>query len=95
MQSIANIFLRFIYLLPKRKEKAKSAQQDHIAKAFVRAQRSQLFEVGYENSANLRKQIVTLKTRASNLRTRNKLHKIDMALKVVLRRDTRKHKVDH
>ncbi len=61
----------------------------------MRAQKSQLFDVAYENSQHLRKQIVTLKTRASNLRTRNKLHKIDMALKVVLRRETRKNKVNH
>lgn len=101
MQSIVSIILKFLYILPKRKDKSKqvktaaATEKDQITKAYFKAQYNQLFDIFYESSNNLRNQMVAHMIRASNIRTRSKLHKIDMTLKVVLRRETRKNNINN
>ena len=101
MQSIVSIILKFLYILPKRKDKSKqvntgaATEKDQIIKAYFKAQSNQLFDIFYDNSNNLRSQMVANMIRASNIRTRSKLHKIDMTLKVVLRRETRKNNINN
>lgn len=100
--AICHILLRFISMRKKNSTVSldssldlQASSSDKNFKKFKKAFQTQKFDSHYLQQPEFTNKILGMRFRVPILRIRLKLQKIDMALRVVLKRNTRKNNINH